>query len=211
MTQFLKKSNNKTCELDYYPTVLLKGSFDAHVQTILDIFNSSFEYGIFPENFKRADVTPLLKKPNVDHKLLSNYRPVSNLIPYLGKLLEKIAVNRLLEHIQKLNLGEKFQSAYNSHHFTESALLHVQHSKALDSNNGVMLAMIDLSPAFDTIDHSIFINLMNMEYAVEGTEKDWFVSYLKNRQFCVKVATCRSDPPIGLWSASRVRVGTSHP
>lgn len=194
LRHLFRESNNKSCGLDPCPTNLLKDSLDAHLPAVLHLFNASLNHGVFPEAFKRADVTPILKKPGLDEQLLSNYRPVSNL-QFLSKLLERVVVDRLLSHIEQLNLHEKFQSAYQSHHSTETALLRVQDdiSGALDRNRGVMLAMIDLSAAFDTVDHSKFITLLEDKYAVKGGALDWFRSYLSGRQFSVKVDSFRSD------------------
>ncbi len=191
----VRSANNKTCGLDPCPTVLLKETIAAHEQTILDIFNGSLEHGVFPELFKEADVTPVLKKPGLDEQLLSNYRPVSNLA-FLCKVLERIVADRLRAHIDFNNLGEKFQSAYQPNHSTETALVRVQNdiSSALDRNRGVMLAMIDLSAAFDTIDHAKFIRLLREEYAVSGPALDWFTSYLSDRHMRVKVGDFRSEP-----------------
>ena len=86
LSRLLRKSNNKTCGLAPSPTGLLNYSPDSHLPAILAIFNGCLKHCVFPEVFKQADVTPILKKPKLDEQQLSTYRPVSNL-PYLGKLL----------------------------------------------------------------------------------------------------------------------------
>ncbi len=195
LRRLYRESNNKSCGLDPCPTVVLKDSLDAHLPTLVDVFNASLKHGVFPDPFKQADVTPILKKPNLDDQQLSNYRPVSNLL-FLSKLLERIVADRLLNHIERLDLGETFQSAYKAHHSTETALIRIQNdiAGALDRNRGVMLAMIDLSAAFDTVDHSKFLTLLQDKYAVTGAALEWFRSYLTGRLFCVKVGGFRSDP-----------------
>ena len=193
--RLFRVSNNNTCGLDTCPTILLNESLEAHLPTVLDIFNSSLKQGVFPDLFMQADVTPILRKYGLDSQQLSNYRPISNL-PFLSKLLERVVADRLLNHIEHLNLGETFQSAYKLHHSTESALIHIQSdiSDALDKNCGVMLAMIDLSAAFDTVDQTIFIKLLHDRFAVRGTALDWFRSYLSERQFCLKFGSVISEP-----------------
>ena len=195
LTRLLRKSNNKTCGLDPCPTGLLKESRDSHLPAILGIFNGSLKHGVFPEVFKQADVTPILKKPNLDEQQLSNYRPVSNR-PYLGKLLERLVAERLCSHIEQHDLGERFQSAYKAHHSTETALMRVQNdiASALDSNRAMMLVMVDLSAEFDTVDHTQFVTLLQAKYGVRGMALEWFRSYLTGRHFRVKVGDCRSDP-----------------
>ena len=117
LRRIFQKSNNTSCGLDPYLTVLLKNSLDAHLPKLLDIFNASLKHGVFPDMFKHADVTPILKKPSLDDQQLSNYRPVSNLL-FLSKLLERIVADRLHNHIERLNLNETFQSAYRAYHST---------------------------------------------------------------------------------------------
>ena len=78
MRRLFRVSNNKICGLDTCPTILLKESLEAHLPTVLDILNSSLKHGVFPDLFKQADVTPILKESVLDSQLLSNYRPISN-------------------------------------------------------------------------------------------------------------------------------------
>lgn len=178
LRRLITTSNNKTCGLDPCPTVLLKATLDAHEQTVLDIINGSLSYGVFPQPLNQADVKPIIKKPGLDEQVLSNYRPVSNL-PFLSKVLERAVSDRLRAHMDKYDLGEKLQSAYQRHHSTETALARVQHdiAGALDKNRGVMLAMIDLSAAaFDTVDHGKFLTVLQDVYGVRGAAHDWFNS-----------------------------------
>ena len=146
---------------------------------------------------KQEDVTPILKKPNLDEQQICNYiyRPVSNL-PYFGKLLEGLAAERLCSHIQQHDLGETFQSAYKAHQVTEVTLMRVQNylASALDNNCVTMLAMIDLSAAFDTVDHTKFVTLLQAKYGVRRVALEWFRSYLTRCHFRVKVGDCRSGP-----------------
>ena len=147
LKRHFKAAKNKTCGLDPCPTSLLKGTLDTHLLAVLDLFCASLQQGVFSDIFKTADVIPVLKKPGADDQLLSNYRPVSNL-PFLSKLLERVVVERLLEHIDQLDIHETFQSAYRPHHSTETALLRVHKNflgvqddiaSVLDKNRGVML------------------------------------------------------------------------
>jgi hypothetical protein len=110
-------------------------------------------------------------------------------------VLERVVADRLVSYMDQQNLGEVFQSAYQRHHSTETALARVQHdiASSLDKNKGVMLAMIDLSAAFDTVDHDKFLTLLCDEYGVRGAALDWFTSYLTGRSIRVKVGDYRSD------------------
>ena len=122
---------------------------------LLSIINTSFKEGKFPKCLKTAIVTLLLKKTNLDTEQLKNYRPVSKL-PFLSKVLEKIAVKRLLHEVN--------QSAYNRQHSTETALLKVQDdiACALDKNKAVAFVKLDLSAAFDTADHNQLLSVLGI-------------------------------------------------
>ena len=160
----------KSCELDPLPTKLLKPCLDPVLPSITDIVNKSLSEQCVPASFKQAIVRPLLKKPNLDKEMLKNYRPVSNL-PFISKILEKVVNNQLENHINSHSLHDDVQSAYRAYHSTETALLRVHHdiAYALDSNCCAVLLMLDLSAAFDTIDHQILFN--RLEYST-GVTKD---------------------------------------
>ena len=102
---------------------------------------------------------------------------------------------RLCSHIEQHDLGERFQSAYKAHHSTKTALMRVQNdnASALDNSRAMMLAMIDLSAAFDTVDHTKFVTLLQAKYGVMSVALEWFRSYLTGCHFRVKVGDCRSD------------------
>ena len=104
---------------------------------------------------KEALVTLLLKKASLDPEVLKNYRPVSNL-SFVSKIIEKVVATHLNEHF-RINLMEDIQSAYRQFHSTETALLCVKNDIliARDQTKMVSLVLLDLSAAFDTIDHNI--------------------------------------------------------
>jgi len=109
-----------------------------------------------PLSFKKANIRPLLKKPNLDKEELKSYRPVSNL-PFLLKILEKLVAKRLETHLSSHRLHDNLQSAYRAGHSTETALLKVHHevAEALDRKYMAALVLLDFSAAFDVIDHKI--------------------------------------------------------
>ena len=123
-----------------------------------------------PDSLKKAAVTPLLKKPTLNKEDLKNYRPVSKL-PYIGKLIEKAAIEQMESHILANELHEPLQSAYRKNHSTETALIKVTNDilRALDKRQCVFLVLLDLSAAFDTIDHQVFLSQLCMEYGMKGS------------------------------------------
>ena len=123
--------------------------------------NYSLQEGSFSSCFKTAHVTPLLKKAGLDKNILKNYRPVSNL-SYIPKLIEKAVAKQINEHIAHEGISNENQSAYRAFHSTETALLKIQNDIAtsMDKGAAVGLVLLDLSAAFDTIDHSILFNCL---------------------------------------------------
>lgn len=117
-------------------------------------------------------------------------------VPFLSKLIEKVALDRVNYHICTSNLSQKFQSAYRSGHSTETALLRVKSDimNAFDNRRAVFLVLLDLSAAFDTIDYSTLLTRLHDVFGISGQVYDFFESYLVGRTSRVKVASELSDP-----------------
>ena len=132
-------------------------------------------------------VSPLIKNPSLDADNLKNFRPVSNLC-FISKIVEKVAAHRLADHLSSNNLYEQHQSAYRKHHGTKTALLKVQNDSLheLDSEHGVILILLDLSAAFDIIDHDILYKRLESN-GVKGSALKWFRSYLSCRSQAVNI------------------------
>jgi len=147
-----------------------------------------------PQVLKQAIVKPLIKKSTLDKENLKNFRPVSNL-PYIGKLIERIAVTQIDKHMSAYNLHEPLQSAYSTNHSTETALVKVTNDvlMALDDRKCVYLVLLDLSAAFDTIDHQVFLARLRKDNGVCGDALDWMESYLTHRSQCINVNGTMSD------------------
>ena len=129
---------------------------------------------------KSAAVTPLLKIPSLDIKILKNYRPVSNL-PFVSKVLERVVASQLKAYMDYNDLHDPLQSAYKTAHSTETALLKVQNDilRTVDHGGVAVLVLLDLSAAFDTIDHSILLDRMRHQLRINGVAHAWFESYLR--------------------------------
>ncbi len=135
-----------------------------------------------PNDLKLGIIKPLLKKLGLD-LVKENYRPVSNL-PFLGKLIERIVTLQIVDHLVANELMDIFQSAYRKYHSTETALLKVQNDilMELDKSNTVILILLDLSAAFDTIDHNKLLKRMEERCGIKGTALKFIKSYLTNRK-----------------------------
>ncbi|CAB4019895.1 Hypothetical predicted protein, partial [Paramuricea clavata] len=135
-----------------------------------------------PEKLKVAVLKPKLKKDSLEYEEYTNFRPISNL-KFLSKVIEKVAAGQLLEHLANNNLEEPFQSAYKRFHSAETILLKVQNDilVAIDNRKCVVLLLLDMSAAFDTVDHELLLQRMFKRFGIDGQVLKWFQSYLQNR------------------------------
>ena len=194
IAKLISSSNNSTCELDPIPTSLLK-KCPVLIPTITNIVNLSLSTGIFPDQFKSCSVHPLIKKPNLDKQTLSNYRPISHL-SFLSKLTERVVKARLSQHLSSNRLLNSYQSAYTKFHSTESTLLSVHDHiiKSTSKRQLTALCLLDLSAAFDTIDHDILLHRLSNWFGLSNTAHFWFRSYLSSRSFTVSILDSSSSP-----------------
>jgi hypothetical protein len=195
--KIIMASPTKSCRLDPIPTWLLK---DPDVlQSLLPVvcasINASLDSGVVPLCVKNGIITPLLKKPGLDCDELINYRPVSNL-PFLGKVMEKVVASQIIQHMDTHGLNNTYQSAYRAGHSTETALLKIKNDVdlALDQGDGVLMALLDLSAAFDTVDHAILLERLESRIGITGAALHWIKSYLSGRTQTVGIGNDLSDP-----------------
>ena len=180
--KLIRESKSTTVTVDPAPTKLVLEFTDVLLPVFQKIVNLSFTSGTVPTAFKKAVVKPLIKKPNLDPEVLGNYRPVSNL-PYLSKILERAVVDQLQAHLDTNGLHVKFQSAYRRGHSTETALLRILNDLLvmIGGGNKAILVLLDLSAAFDTLDHTLLLQRLHAEISLDGSALDWFSSYLSCR------------------------------
>uniref|UniRef100_A0A3P9LR34 Reverse transcriptase domain-containing protein n=2 Tax=Oryzias latipes TaxID=8090 RepID=A0A3P9LR34_ORYLA len=185
--------NTTTCLLDPIPTSLFKTFYGFFESELLNIVNCSLQTGVFPSACKTAVVRPLLKKSQLDPKNLDNYRPVSNL-PFLSKIIEKSVATQLHEFLNAQKILEKYQSGFRKSHSTETALLKIVNDLRLnyDSQKLSVVVLLDLSAAFDTVDHQILLDRLSSLVGLSGNVLKWFYSYLTDRHFYVSMDTCSS-------------------
>jgi hypothetical protein len=191
----INEAPTKSCVLDPVPTWYLKQNIHVFVPIITQIINESLHTGMFPHCLKHSIVTPIIKKASLNPNDLKNYRPVSNLA-FLSKLIEKQAVKSLNNYMEINHIGEQLQSAYKKAHSTETALMKVKDDimKCISNRKGVFLVLLDLSSAFDTVSHTIFINRLQTELGIQGNVLKWFQSYLSDRTSRVCIDGSFSDP-----------------
>ena len=185
---------SKSSPLDYLPTSLLKSCSGIFAPIICNLANLSFIEGHFPDSFKMAQILPLLKKPGLDEESPASYRPISNLNT-LSKILEKLFAARLKEHVRLSSNTNVFQSAYRQFHSTETALLRILNDfyTSIDGKKITILVSLDLSAAFDTLDHSTMLHRLEHTFGVSGPALLWISTYLAHRTHYVRLDDASSD------------------
>ena len=193
VSELLGKMTIKSCPLDPVPASVLKQCTSVLLPVMTQIVNQSLNLAAFPDCFKLALLNPLLKKPTLDVEVFSNFRPISNLM-FMSKLTEKVVASQLINHISSNGLDEILQSAYKQFHSTETALVKVFNDIVLDvdRNRTVILLLLDLSAAFDTVDHTILIERLANRFGLCDLALAWFKSYLSDRTHFVSIRGARS-------------------
>eukprot|EP00057_Strongylocentrotus_purpuratus_P016298 XP_011670772.1 PREDICTED: uncharacterized protein LOC105441399 [Strongylocentrotus purpuratus] len=206
--KIIKSNKIKACSLDPVPACVFKTCLEILLPALTDMTNQSFQTGTFPSSLKSALIIPTLKSPSVDPETLKNYRPISNL-PFPGKVIERIVSQQLMTYLNSISLLPSRQSAYRQHHSVETALIRVQNDllQSLDTGNEAVLLLLDLTSAFDTVDHSILLTRLRDRFGVTGMALHWFASYLSRRQQSVLVKDVKSNPRTLLWGVPQ---GSQH-
>ena len=119
---------------------------------------------------------------------MNNYRSISN-FPYVSKLIEKVVHKQIVDHIESQGLFADFQSGYRKYHSCETAVLKIQSNLLIlmDKRENTVLLLLDLSAAFDTINHSLLLNKLKESYNITGVVLKWIKSYLLDRKFMVLI------------------------
>ena len=188
----IKSAGITVSPADVFPSHVYSDNIELLIPYITDLVNLSLSTGSM-EGLTEAIVRPLLKENGLDTNRLGNYRPVSNL-QFLGKLIERVVLIRLQKQMDKINYCNNTQFGYKKHHSTELLLKFLNDVLVgVDSRNGVVVLLIDLSAAFDTVGHRKLLNILSNELKISGVALQWFKSFLINRTQRVLVGNCYSD------------------
>ena len=173
----------KTCETDPVPTNLFKKIVPLITEIVTKLINKSLTEGAFSIHWKKAIICPLLKKPGLE-LIAGNYRPVSNL-PFLSKVVENIVLTRFNDHCAKFQLMPGYQLVYRKNFSCETATIKITNDILwpMELKRITSLTCIDLSAAFDTVDHCILLNVLQNKFGISGNALSWIKSYLQPR-FC---------------------------
>ena len=178
--------------VDNISTKFLKQIANIIIPVLTLTVNQSIATGIFPDRMKMAKVIPIYKKN--DESLFENYRPVS-VLPSISKVFERVIHTQLTKFMIKEDLLYPHQYGFRESHSTELAALEFidKITKIMDSGETPVAIYIDLSKAFDTIDHGILLNKLHY-YGIRHKALNLIKSYLSNRSQYTKVNECSSNP-----------------
>jgi len=187
LEEIIKASEIKSSSIDPLPANIFKENLEVLLPVLADVVNASLSSGSI-DGAKLAHITPLIKGQGLDSDNLKNYRPISNL-SFVGKLIERVVLRRLNEHLENNNLNIPQQSGYKSRHSTETLLVRVVNDLLIASteSKATVVLLLDLSAAFDTVDHCKLLNILRNELGITGTAWKWFSSFLTGRCQTIKV------------------------
>ena len=187
------KSPSKSCSLDPWATLPVLDYLDILISPITSIINASLEQGKCPYFLKQAHVTPKPQKPSLDKEIFKHHMPVSNL-NFISKILEREVAVQLQTHFDEAGLMTAFHLAYRKHYSTVSALLNIHNNILLNMARGSVtaLTLLELPATFDTIDHTIFLDRLNVCNGISELVLGWFKSYLSGKTHLVKVGNTLS-------------------
>ena len=180
LNAFASLKPNKSPGFDDICSDVVKFVIYELVRPIKHIFYLSLEKGIFPDKLKIARITPIFKSGN--EELVNNYRPIS-VLPCFSKVLERITYNRLYSFLLDKNILYDKQFGFQKDNSTEHAILQLTNQilQSFDQDKFTIGIFIDLSKAFDTVDHNILLKKLSI-YGIRNTNLKWFKSYLSDRK-----------------------------
>ena len=176
--RIINSMQSKSCELDPIPTVQFKMLMDKCLPIVTRIVNISLIEEVFAAEWKTSIVKLLLKKLGLEliHK---NYSPVSNL-SFISKVVECCALLQFNEHCTTYNLIPDFQLVYRPGYSTETNLLKLSNDIlwSMEQQDVTIMILLDLSAAFDTVDHDFLLSIYQRRYGVTDSALDRYESYL---------------------------------
>ena len=170
---------------------VIKHSFHLIAAPLANIINLSLQKGIFPDKLKIAKVIPIYKADHPSH--FTNYRPIP-LLSNFSKFFEKVMYNRMIEFAEQYNILYRCQFGFRKNYSTSHALIHLINriSSAIDQRETTVGVFLDLSKAFDTLDHQILFTKLE-HYGIRDVALQWIKSYFSCRQQFVQInQTCSS-------------------
>jgi hypothetical protein len=183
--------DNKATGIDKIPIRVIKDCLPVISPWITSFINNSLANNIFPNTWKIAEVSPIPKEG--DHELANNNRPIS-FLPVLSEVCERVALHQLTSYLTTNHRLSVHQSGNKTWHSTETSLIHSTDSilKAIDQRKVTAVILLDMSKAFDRINHNILLAKLE-DVGVSSTCLAWFESYLSERYQAVRINSTLSE------------------
>ena len=164
----------KTSFDDPLPAPLVKSSISVLLPYILELVNLSLLTGDI-SGLKESVITPILKKAFLDMNIFGNYRPIVTL-QFLSKVIEKVVLKRLTNHMTINNLHCSSQFGYKKDHSTEAMLLQIVDDVLIgfEKHSSTILVLLDMSAAFDTVNINKLLSILKNKINIKGTPLKWF-------------------------------------
>jgi Reverse transcriptase (RNA-dependent DNA polymerase) len=179
----------------------LKDNIDLFAPFLCQLVCWSLQDGCVPPTLKSTYMAPTLKKAGVNPTNLKSYRPISSLFA-VSKPLKRLVAKHLVAYLKDNGSLPHLQSAHLTHRSTDTPVLKVLLDifTALDYSNLVVFMMLDMSAAFDSVDHSTGLQRLEKSYGVNGVNINWFSSYLDDSSQCVRRSKSTSAIPKLLYN-----------
>jgi hypothetical protein len=179
--------SNKSPGPDKISMGIIKDCLPVILGPLTDIIDESFTTSAFPESWKIAEIIPLLKEG--DHEVAANNRPLS-MLKVLSKICEKVALNQFGGFLNRIDRLSSQQSGNKKYHSTGtlSILVNDFFLKSMDNKKLTALVLLDLSKAFDSVDHSILLKKLS-NIGVSGEALNWFESFIADRKQFVRIGS----------------------
>ena len=175
----LNLKNSKSSGVDRIDTYIIKLMVDDILPAVTHIVNLSIQQAVFPSLYKIAKVIPLYKKE--DPLLPKNYRPVA-ILCILSKVIERVIFLQIVNYMNSNNLFHPNHHGFRAHHSPTSAMVQMYDTwvQAVDKGDLAGVCMLDMSAAFDVVDHSILLDKLKL-YGFDTNSLNWMKDYLSGR------------------------------